>query len=280
MSISSDYSLADIAAATGNNGNNNGMGWGGDWSAWIIIFLIFAAFGWGGNGNGLFGGGSNGAAENYVLASDFATLQRQLSDGFNVIERRTDNIVNGICDLGYTQQALINNVGMSVMQGNNALSSQIAQCCCDVREAISGVNYNMAINSNAIQRQISDCCCTVERQIERGFADTNYNLATQNCATLSAIDKVGDRIIDYMANEKMQTLRDENQALRLAASQERQNQYLISQLGYQCPKPAYVVQPPQQVTFPTNCCGTVNYAGYNNGCGCGCGCGCDNNCGC
>ena len=29
MSISSDYSLADIAAATGNNGNNNGMGWGG-----------------------------------------------------------------------------------------------------------------------------------------------------------------------------------------------------------------------------------------------------------
>ena len=272
MSISSDYSLADIAAATGNNGNNNGMGWGGDWSAWIIIFLIFAAFGWGGNGNGFFGGGSNGAAENYVLASDFATLQRQMSDGFNVIERRTDNIVNGICDLGYTQQALINNVGMSVMQGNNALASQIAQCCCDVREAISGVNLNMATNTNAISRQIADCCCTVERQIERGFADTNYNLATQNCATLSAIDKVGDRIIDYMANEKMQTLRDENQALRLAASQERQNQYLISQLGYQCPKPAYVVQPPQQVTFPTNCCGGVNYAGYNNGCGCGCGC--------
>ena len=30
MSISSDYSLADIAAATGNNRNNNGMGWGGD----------------------------------------------------------------------------------------------------------------------------------------------------------------------------------------------------------------------------------------------------------
>ena len=129
---------------------------------------------------------------------------------------------------------------------------------------------NMATNTNALTRQIADCCCTVERQIERGFADTNYNLATQNCATLSAIDKVGDRIIDYMANEKMQTLRDENQALRLAASQERQNQFLISQLGYQCPKPAYVVQPPQQVTFPTNCCGGVNYAGYSNGCGCGC----------
>ena len=241
MSISSDYSLADIAAATGNNGNNNGMGWGGDWSAWIIIFLIFAAFGWGGNGNGLFGGGSRGAADNYVLASDFSMLSRQMSDGFASQERKLDSISNGLCDGFYAQAQLANGINMNVMQGNNALASQIA-----------------------------DCCCSVERQIERGFADTNYNLATQNCATLSAIDKVGDRIIDYMANEKMQTLRDENQALRLAASQERQNQYLISQLGYQCPKPAYVVQPPQQVTFPTNCCGGVNYAGYNDGCGCGC----------
>ena len=52
MAISSEYSLADIAAATGNDRNNSGM-WGGDWSAWIIIFLIFAACGW---GNGGFGG--------------------------------------------------------------------------------------------------------------------------------------------------------------------------------------------------------------------------------
>ena len=271
MSISSDYSLSDIAAATGNNGNNNGIGWGGDWIALIVVFFLFSMFGWGGFGgfSGFRGfGGVQGAANNYVLASDFATIQRQMSDGFASQERKLDSISNGLCDGFYAQAQLANGINMNVMQGTNALASQIAQCCCDVREAISGVNYNMAINSNAIQRQISDCCCTVERQIERGFADTNYNLATQNCATLSAIDKVGDRIIDYMANEKMQTLRDENQALRLAASQERQNQFLISQLGYQCPKPAYVVQPPQQVTFPTNCCGGVNYAGYNNGCGC------------
>ena len=275
MSISSDYSLSDIAAATGNNGNNNGMGWCGDWIALIVVFFLFSMFGWGGFGGfGCFGGfgGAQGAANNYVLASDFSMLSRQMSDGFASQERKLDSINNGLCDGFYAQAQLANGINMNVMQGNNALASQIAQCCCDVRDAISGVNLNMATNTNAISRQIADCCCTVERQIERGFADTNYNLATQNCATLSAIDKVGDRIIDYMANEKMQTLRDENQALRLAASQERQNQFLISQLGYQCPKPAYVVQPPQQVTFPTNCCGGVNYAGYSNGCGCGCGC--------
>lgn len=260
MSITaSEMTPADIAAVTNNNsGCNNGFGWGGDWSMWIILFLIFGAFGWGNGGYGGFGGGSMGASQNYVLASDFATIQRQLSDGFNGIDNALDRQNAGICDLGYTQQGLINSVNTNVMQGNNALASQLASCCCDIREAVSGVNYNMATQANGISKQISDCCCTIERQLERGFADTNYNMATQNCATLQAIDKVGDRVIDYLAAEKMQTLRDENQALRLAASQEKQNAYLVSQLGYQCPKPAYVVQPPQSVTFPNTC-----------GCGCG-----------
>ena len=270
MSITaSELTPADIAACTCGGNNSGSNGWGGDWSAWIILFLIFAAFGGWGNGYGGFGGGSmGGAAENYVLASDFATLQRQLSDGFASQERKLDSITNGLCDGFYTQAQLVNGTNMNIVNGTNAISSQLAQCCCDIREAVSGVNYNMAIGNNAIQNQISSCCCDVERQIERGFADTNYNMATQNCATLQAIDKSADRIIDYLTSEKMQTLRDENQALRLAASQERQNNYLIEQLGYQCPKPAYVVQPPQNVTFPTNCCGGVTYANFGGGCGC------------
>ena len=195
MAISSEYSLADIAAATGNDRNNSGM-WGGDWSAWIIIFLIFAAFGWGNGGFGGFGGGNSGAADNYVLASDFSMLSRQLSDGFNSQERKLDSISNGLCDGFYAQAQLANGINMNVMQGTNTIASQLAQCCCEIREAVSGVNYNVATQSNGISRQISDCCCAVERQIERGFADTNYNLATQKCATLTAIEKVGDRIID------------------------------------------------------------------------------------
>lgn len=294
---------ADIAACT-CSGNNSGWG-NGNFGEWIILFLIFGMFGWNNNGGGIFrGGGNSGAADNYVLASDFATLQRQLSDGFNSIDNALDRQNAGVCELGYTQQSLANAINMNVAQGNyntlNAiqsngyesrlatqnLGSQLANCCCDIRESISGINYNnamnanaiqakmadtnynLAMNSNALQRQISDCCCDTSRQIERGFCDTNYNLATQNNATLIAIDKVGDRIIDYMAQQNAQALRDENQALRLAASQARQNELLIDRLGPKCPTAAYVVQPPQQVTFPTNCCGGVNYAN-SGGCGCG-----------
>lgn len=264
MSITtSEMTPADIAAVT-NGGNSNG--WGGDWSSWIIIFLIFAMFGGYGRGFGGFGGGSGdaGAANNYVLASDFATIQRQLSDGFGGVEKGIDTVRNGLCDGFYTEAQLINGVNTNIMQGNfgiqsaiNGIGTQVADCCCKTQTAIAETNYNLANQANMLARQV-----------ERGFADTNYNMATQNCATLTAIDKVGDRVIDYLANKEAQNLRDENQALRLAASQQAQNAYLISQLGYQCPKPAYVVQPPQSVSFPTNCCGGVNYASYNGGCGC------------
>ena len=86
-----------------------------------------------------------------------------------------------------------------------------------------------------------------------------FDAQAYNCNTLQAIDKLGDRIIDYMAAEKTQALRDENQALRLAASQAKQNQYLINELR-PCPVPAYITCNPYAASYGFT---------SNNGCGCG-----------
>lgn len=273
MSIGvSELSAADVAAVVGNNRNdgyNNGGMFGNDW-AWIVILLLF---GWGGRGFGGFGGGYGAGAgygapcatqadvraavdqqtliskidqQTYGLADSFTALNNTLNNNFRGID-------NAICTLGYQNQA-----------GVNALSAQLAQCCCDTRYAIGEVNTGIERTGWNISKQISDCCCDVEKM----NLQSRFDAQAYNCNTLQAIDKLGDRIIDYMSNEKVQALRDENQALRLAASQAKQNEYLISRLGDKCPEPAYIVQPPQQVTFPTNCCGGVNYAA--GGCG-GCG---------
>ena len=224
-------SASDIALLNGSERNNgDGFGDGNGW--WIILFFL-CMFGWGGRGFGGFGGGSGSAVDGYVLTSDFAN-----------IERKIDGVNNGLCDGFYTQAQLVNGVNMNIMQGNNAIQSQLAQCCCDIREGISGINYNIATQA-----------CGIGRQIESGFAQTNYNMAAQNSQTLQAIDKVGDRVIDYLANEKMQTLRDENQALRLAASQQAQNNYLIDQLGQKCPIPAYITCNPFAPVQNNCCCG-------------------------
>lgn len=226
-------SASDIALLNGSERNNrDGFGDGNGW--WIILFFL-CMFGWGGRGFGGFGGnsGSGSAVDGYVLTSDFAN-----------IERKIDGVNTGLCDGFYTQAQLVNGVNMNIMQGNNALQSQLAQCCCDIRDGISGINYNIATQA-----------CGIGRQIESGFAQTNYNMAAQNCQTLQAIDKVGDRVIDYLANEKMQSLRDENQALRLAASQQAQNNYLVDQLGQKCPIPAYITCNPFAPVQNNCCCG-------------------------
>jgi hypothetical protein len=248
-------------STSGGYGNGNGF-FGNDW-AWIVILLLF---GYGGRGFGGFGGGygaGGGVGENYVLATDFATIERKL-DGIN----------NGICDATFQLTNTLNSnfrnvdnaictLGYQALQNTNAIQTQLSDCCCGIKGEIKDVAYGNERNAWTLSKQISDCCCDLEKM----NMQNRFDAQAYNCNTLSAIDKVGDRIIDYLANEKTQALRDENFALRLAASQAKQNEFLIARLGEKCPEPAYIVQPPQQVTFPTNCCGTVNYA--SNGCGCG-----------
>lgn len=235
-----------VAPACGSN-NDGFFGGEGIWA--VIIFALI--FGWGRGNGGLFGGGNgSGISDGYVLSSDFATIQRQLSDGFNSIDNALDRQNAGICDLGYTNLSLNNQTNMNMMSGFNATQAQLASCCCDIREGIQANTTQGVMNTNAIQQQIQQCCCDNEKlQLQNKF-----DAAQANCATLQAIDKVGDRIIDYMAAEKAQSLRDENQALRLRASQEAQNNYLISQLR---PFPVASYSVPNPFT--------------------GCGCGCNNN---
>ena len=220
-----------------SNGNNNGNGfWNGDGIWAVIIFALI--FGWGGNGIGGFGGGQ-GSAVNYTLASDFATIQRQLSDGFNSINNALDTQNTGICNLGYTNLELTNQTNMNMMNGFNQVQAQLADCCCKTGQDIKDTQYAIATTGAGIQGAIKDCCCETDKQ----FMQTRYDNAQANCATLTAIDKLGDRIIGYMDNQNTQNLRDENFALKLAASQASQNNF-IQNLVKPPINPCYVTQNP------------------------------------
>lgn len=227
--------------------NNGGM-FGNDW-AWIIILLLF---GWGRNGWGNGNDGNSGATNGYVLATDFANIERKL-DGIN----------NGICDSTYeiannlngnfrTLDNAICNIGFQSAQNTNAIQTQLADCCCKTQTAIQANTTQGVMNTNQLSREISDCCCDIEKM----NMQNRFDAQAYNCNTLAAIDKVGDRIIDYLAADKAQALRDENQALRLAASQSAQNQYIINALR-PYPQPSFTVAPPYQFAGCgcNSCCG-------------------------
>lgn len=242
-----------VNVANGGCGNGSGM-FGGD--GWWAIILFALIFGWG-RGNGGYGGADgSGAAQNYVLASDFATIQRQLSDGFGGVEKGIDTIRNGLCDGFYTEAQLVNGVNTNILQTSNAISAQLADCCCKTQSNIKdGINQSI-MNTSAIQQQIERCCCDNEKlQLQNKF-----DAAQANCATLQAIDKLGDRILGHMADKELANLRDENAALRLAASQAAQNQYIINAIR-PYPVPAFQSCNPYAYL----------YGSANGGCG-GCGC--------
>lgn len=256
--------IVPVMEVNGGNGNNGfGNGFGGEWSWIIIILFLFVFCGFGNNGWGNGNGGSDGISTMYTLNSDFATLQRLIADGFTSVNSGINQVNQGLCNGFYQELVNINGVNtnianstfgiqQSLCQGFNGLTSAIDTCCCQTQRAIDGVNYNMAMNTNAIQ---STLCNNTRDLIENQNA--NYRALHDEI--------VANRIEDK--NAQIAAQQNEINALRLAASQEKQNSYLISQLAPKCPEPAYVVQPPQNVTFPTNCCGT--FSGFNNGCGCG-----------
>lgn len=238
MSLSSDGTMLTMPVAPANTGNGNGFGWGGDGAWWIVLFLIFAAFGGWGNGFG-FGGGGNGVMDGYVLTSDFAN-----------VERKIDSVNQGLCDGFYQQAQLINGTNMAMANGFG-------------QAELSRSNQQAALMQQltAMQMQAAECCCNTQRSIE----GVRYDMAAQACdtrntmqnATRDIIDNANSNsraILDFLTQSKLQDLQSENQGLKLAASQAAQNSYLVSQLR-PSPIPAYTVQNPY-------CC--------NQFAGCGC----------
>lgn len=225
MFASNNLSAADVAAVTGGN-RGNGFGDGDGW--WIILLALL--FGWG--RNGAFGGGyGNG---NCCAP---ATCQ-ELQNGFNnqAVNTALSGINSGICSLGYDVASQINGVNTAIMQAQfaqqqstAALQAQLADCCCQNREAIAGVNYNMATNTNAVTTAIVNAARDITEN-----QNANYR-------------QLHDELVAYRMEDKDNTiaeLRSQVNALNLSASQSNQNAYLVAQLKTPAPVPAYTVPNP------------------------------------
>ena len=249
-----------VMPATGGYGNDGAFNDGG----WLWIIVVFALlFGWGNNGFGGFGGNGGG----YVAT---AATQADIQRGFDTqaIVGKLDGITNGLCDgfyavnnsmltgfngintnimqTGYGIQQAINADTVANMQNTNALQAQLANCCCETREAIQGVNYNMAQNTCALQNTMN--------------SNTRDIIDSQNAGTRA--------ILDYLCQDKISTLQAENNDLRMAASQDRQNALLTTAMTAQTNHIIDAVRPTPVPAYPAS-----NLYGYA-GCGCNTGCGC------
>lgn len=137
--MDSNYSLADIRAATHDD---DGYGGQGSWF-WIVVLFLFM-FGFG--RNGMWGNdGSNGAL-----------TRAEMTDGFNnqSILNKLNGLENGLCDGFYSQNATMlqgfAGIGNQIMQNQFAMK----ECCCETNRNIDAVRYENSKNTCEITTAI------------------------------------------------------------------------------------------------------------------------------
>ena len=223
--MDTNYSLSDIATATGGNRSNDGFRDGNGW--WLILFLLIC--GWGGYGFGGGFGGYGGGGFNSPAGQGFAT--------------RTD------IDAALSTQGIesgVQNISTQLCNGFNTIGSQMANCCCDLKQGQGEINYNMAAQTNILQNTVNN-----------GFRDVIEN---QTAGV--------QRIIDTITQDKIQSLQTELQSAQLQLSNAAQTNNIINALR-PTPTPSYpVMSPYTSIINPTG----FTFGAGNCGCNVGCGC--------
>ena len=200
----------------GGNSNNNGGGfWGGDSLALIILLLLFGANG-GGFGNGGLGGVA-GVDRTIVNERNASLLMDAISsNGIRQENALTSLASNLNCSVGSIKDILCSLAQGQAIQGGTlqaaiesakcSLSHQLSDCCCrqsnaierqgcDIREAIAGVNYNLAsqfaAQNNLIQstaaasdRAMAERFCDLRADINAGFAGIESREQAREIASL------------------------------------------------------------------------------------------------
>ena len=195
-------------------GYGNDM-FGGGWSWWIIILLIFG--GWG-NGFGWGGNGMNGGVGSEVQRG---FDQSAIMSGLNGI---TGAITAGFQNAETAAAAR----QMADMQQNFALQSNMQNCCCENRAATADLKYTIASEA-----------CNNRQALANGIQE----IKDQMCQ-----DKIDAK------NELIANLRQQLQMAQLSASQGAQTAQIIANNEAQTaaleqylapvPRPAYIVQNP------------------------------------
>lgn len=201
----------NVLFASMMNGNN-GFGGNGNWMWVVFLFFLYPLMrngGFWGNNDG--NPGNLGSLGNLVNNDSGRELLMQAINGNGnalrdlaaMLNTSTSSIQQAICGVNNSITQLSGQVGMSGQQiinaiqlGNQGLAAQLAQCCCDLRTAVTTGNYENQIATLNQTNTLQSGQNFINRSIERGFSDTAYAFRDQTCKLGSDIQNSTQQIKD------------------------------------------------------------------------------------
>ena len=163
----------------GGNGNGGFFGNNGGFQDIIALIVIAAIFG---NGSFGFGGNNNqGANEGREMIMqmlnrngvDIAALAQSLNSSSDQILAGINSVSQAICGLGNQMGQNTNSIITAIMQGNHALTSQICNCCCDMKQLVTAQGYENRLanceNMNTLTRTMEGNTRSLTDAYREGF---------------------------------------------------------------------------------------------------------------
>lgn len=203
--------------------------------------------------------------------------------------------------LGFSSERIIN----AVNQGDCNVIQALKDCCCETQKSILSQNYENRIALDHAAAGLKDTVNYVGIQVEKGFANTNYETQAQTCALQNVIRDTGtnntnaiiaklDAIQNQALLDKIDQLREKNSEQAVVINNAQQsaafNQMLNSYTApianavntLQTELASVKCRLPETVTLPYSCATAVptnvlyngwgltyngGWSAYNN-CGC------------
>lgn len=186
--------------------------------------------------------------------------------------------------LGFSSERIIN----AVNQGDCGVIQALKDCCCETQKSILTNNYENRIAIGDATRSLKDSVNYVGLQVEKGFANTNYETQAQTCALQNTIRDAGtantNAIIaklDAMQNQqlldKIDALREKNSEQAVIINNAQQSAAFNQMLNsYTAPIASAVntlqtelasvkCRLPETVTLPYSCATAVPSSLFYNG---------------
>jgi hypothetical protein len=126
-----------------------------------------------------------------------------LNCGIGRIDDAIGQVAASICSLGNQMGQNTNQIITALMQGNNALTSQLASCCCDLKQLVSESNY-------LTERGF----CNTNQIMTKGFSDLGYATQQQTCSIEKAIADSTRQVLEGQRAAELREMQDKMDALR------------------------------------------------------------------